>query len=350
MTLNARKWKWTAALLALAVCLNVAPGLHAADTEAADAEPVAAMLNPDEVLLKKVPNGIEELRLIETQVKALVKKVVPCVVAVQIGPGWGSGVIINEEGFVLTAGHVSGEPGKKVTFVFPDGKKAKGVSLGRNNRIDSGMFRITDDGPWPHCEMAKTGDLPPGTWCVSIGHPGGFDAERPYVVRLGRIIRANLNVIQSDCTLVGGDSGGPLFDMEGKVIGIHSRISGSTSANFHVPIDTYHDTWDRLAKGEDWGGRLGGPVQRKGAYLGVRYANHADGVLVTGVIHESPAHKAGIKPGDVIVRFNDETFKGGDQFYRLIGPLEPGTEVIIIVRRGDSEFSVKVTLADGRNP
>lgn len=302
----------------------------------------------DAALARPVPENIAELKLIEDQVRSLVPGAAAATVSVRIGEAWGSGVIVDPDGLVLTAAHVSGEPGARVEFFFADGKRAAGVSLGRNLRIDAGMMKITDPGPWPCRPTAPTGQLKPGAWCIAIGHPGGFDIKRPYVVRLGRIIRANVNVVQSDCTLVGGDSGGPLFDMHGRIIGIHSRISGSTAANFHVPIDTYRETWDRLAKSDDWGGQLGGQTRSQGAYLGVRGASHADGVVVTGVYHNSPARKAGLKPGDVIVKFNQESFNGWNQFARLIAPQKPGAEVILEVRREQSQFSLKVTLADGR--
>src|ERR1700758_5501580 len=117
--------------------------------------------------------------------------------------------------------------------------------------------------------MGKSTSLTKGQWVVSIGHPGGFRPNRTPVVRLGRVLEANANLIQTDCTLVGGDSGGPLFDMDGKVIGIHSRIGPAITANLHVPVNTYRDTWDDLANGET----LGGPVRpRTGqAYMGVRF-------------------------------------------------------------------------------
>src|SRR5205807_4246056 len=102
-------------------------------------------------------------------------------------------------------------------------------------------------------------------WCVVTGHPGGFRPGRSPVVRVGRILELNLTspraYLRTDCTLVGGDSGGPLFDMHGRVIGIHSRIGGSITANLHVPVDTYRETWDRLVKGERWGGGIGRPVR-----------------------------------------------------------------------------------------
>src|SRR5205807_1727365 len=95
-------------------------------------------------------------------------------------------------------------------------------------------------------------DLKKGQWVITVGHPGGFRPDRSPPVRLGRVIESTKSLVRTDCTIVGGDSGGPLFDMTGKVVGIHSRIGAPLSANIHVPVDTYRDTWDRLVKGEVW--------------------------------------------------------------------------------------------------
>jgi hypothetical protein len=106
--------------------------------------------------------------------------------------------------------------------------------------------------------MGKASDLKKGQWVIAVGHPGGFRTNRTPVVRVGRVLYANPFLIRTDCTLVGGDSGGPLFDMTGKVIGIHSRIGPmALTENIHVPIDTYRETRERLARGESFGGPLG---------------------------------------------------------------------------------------------
>src|SRR5207249_1980480 len=106
----------------------------------------------------------------------------------------------------------------------------------------------------------------------------------------------------TDCTLVGGDSGGPLFDMQGRLIGIHSRISNSITANIHVPVDTYRDTWDRLAKAEVWGAGIGGRASADAGYLGVECDDsNPKACKITRVITGSPAEKAGLKVGDIVV-------------------------------------------------
>src|SRR5262249_12626858 len=147
-----------------------------------------------------------------------------------------------------------GTAGRPVTIIMPDGKRLKGETLGANRGIDSGMVKITDKGEWPYLEMGKSESLKRGQWCIAVGHPGGFRPGRPPVVRVGRVQDATKSLIRPDCTLVGGDSGGPLFDLDGRVIGIHSRISGSIAANIHVPVDTYRETFERLVKAEVWGG------------------------------------------------------------------------------------------------
>ncbi|MGB0768630.1 MAG: S1C family serine protease, partial [Phycisphaeraceae bacterium] len=183
-----------------------------------------------------VPETVADLALLEEKVASVIDRCRDATVSVQSGGGSGSGVIISEDGYVLTAGHVAVQPGRPVTFIFPDGKRVRGESLGINVGIDAGLMKITDKGKWPHVEMGTMDGIEPGTWVVAMGHPGGFDIERSVVARLGRVYRVRSTVIQTDCTIIGGDSGGPLFDLDGRVIGIHSRISNSLRQNFHVPI------------------------------------------------------------------------------------------------------------------
>ncbi len=211
------------------------------------------------VLQKNIPPAtVEELRDMEKHVQEVLKKVMPAVVGVRVGPGQGSGVIINEDGTILTAGHVSGKPDQTAVVILTNGKQHKGKTLGRNGGIDSGMMKISDEGKYPFLEMGNSSDLKPGQWVIAIGHPGGFRPNRTPVVRVGRILVVNQSFIRTDCTLVGGDSGGPLFDMQGRVIGIHSRIGGfAITENIHVPVDAFRRDWAKLEKAVDMGGTLG---------------------------------------------------------------------------------------------
>ncbi|MBN2579520.1 MAG: trypsin-like peptidase domain-containing protein [Pirellulales bacterium] len=198
------------------------------------------------------PKNPAELGALEQQIKAVAAKATPAVVGVQIGNSRGSGVIVSRDGLVLTAGHVVGKSNQPVTFFFSDGKTAKGKTLGIFASADAGMMKITDPGKYPHVKLGHSAELQPGQWCLALGHPLGYQPGRPPVLRIGRILNVHPPMIQTDCPIVGGDSGGPLFDLSGRVIAINSRISASTAANFHVAIDVFRDTWDRLRKGDVW--------------------------------------------------------------------------------------------------
>ncbi len=199
------------------------------------------------VFTKPTPKTIADLKAIQRHVEGLVKKVSPAVVAVEVGFAGGSGVVISPDGFVLTAGHVCGHPGRPVVFTFADGKTVNGVTMGMDEESDTGLLKITDSGPWPYVPTGSLDGVHVGEWMLALGHPGGFDAKRSLVVRLGRVIQMAPGVVQTDCTISPGDSGGPLFDMYGRVVGIHSAISVSLADNFHVPITDFYDTWDELS-------------------------------------------------------------------------------------------------------
>jgi serine protease Do len=301
------------------------------------------------VFEKPAPENIEELKAIQQQLKKVLARVMPAVVGVQVGGSSGSGVIVTADGYVLTAGHVSGKPDQAVVLILPDGKRIKGKSLGNNKGVDSGMFKITDPAPeggWPHVDMGHSADLKKGQWCIAIGHPGGYKKGRSPVVRLGRVLDFNASSIRTDCTLVGGDSGGPLFDMEGRVIGIHSRIGGTLTFNIHVPVDTFRATWDRLAAGEAWSGRPDGggrpaPIE---PYLGLNFAPNGKDCRISEVIPNSPADKAGLKAQDLIKSIDGQAIGNADEFSAVLLKKKPGDEVTIVVSRDGEVKNFKVTL------
>ena len=166
--------------------------------------------------------------------------------------GEGSGVVVSEDGLILTVGHVIAKPGSELTVIFPDGRRAAAKALGANFSRDSGLAKITEPGKWPHVEMGHSDDIKPGTWCMALGHPGGIQQGRTPPIRLGRVLNSGKGArfLVTDATVISGDSGGPLFDLEGRVIGVHSNIGMNVNQNQHVPIDVYREQWNDLLAGK----------------------------------------------------------------------------------------------------
>jgi len=307
----------------------------------------AQEVEPTSVLDKPVPETIEELKEIESRVKKMLPKAMACTVGIQIGRSAGSGVIISEDGYILTAAHVSGPAGQKATIIFPDGKTVEAKTLGGNEGIDSGMIKIETVGKYPFAEMAVSKSIKRGKWCIATGHPGGYKEGRAPVVRVGRVIDASDRVIRTDCTLVGGDSGGPLFDFDGKVIGIHSRIGGSITSNLHVPVDTYRQTWDRLVSGERWGGAVSPPTRTNDAYYGFQLDPDEAAPTIKRIVAGSPVDTAGFEAGDVILKFNKRKYTDREELRAAILRKKPGDEVTFEVER-DGE-TLTLTVKVGKN-
>ena len=294
---------------------------------------------------KTVPTSLADLRSMEQHVKALAARVSPAVVAVEVGSGSGSGVVISADGLVLTAGHVSGAPGREVRFTFPDGKTARGKTLGANHDNDTGLMRITDRGPWPHAEMGDLQQVLVGDWALALGHPGGFDRSRSLVVRLGRIIRLDPDALQTDCIISPGDSGGPLFDMHGRVIGIHSAISSSVAENFHVAVTSFYEGWALLVKKPS----ENKPAERPQAYVGAKGADDPEGCRLTAVDEDGPAAKAGLKVGDLVVKVDGREVKLYASLLRWVADSGPGETLNLEVKRGDELLSLEVKLEASPN-
>lgn len=268
-------------------------------------------------------------------------------VGIRRGGSQGSGVIVSKDGYILTAAHVSGRPGGRVTIIMPDGSTKQGKVLGANLNVDAGMIKADDDGPWPHVEIGKSKPLADGQWCIALGHPGGFQAARPAPLRLGRILRNRAVAVDTDCMLISGDSGGPLFDLDGKLIGIHSRIGSTLMANAHVPVDAFTSAWDRMVKGEVWGGR---GLRRGSPFIGIQADTTAPEAKVLSVVPDSPAQSAGLQAGDIIIRFGDKEVSSFPELVRAVRSSEPGQQVKLVVVREDEEVTLDLTVGKYGQP
>ena len=301
------------------------------------------------VFRRPSPTSITDLRNIETRVKDVVSKVSPAVVSVLLGGNGGalisgSAVIISADGLVLTAAHVAEVPNRKVTFLFPDGRTANGLTLGTDHDVDAGLMRITDAGPWPFAPVGDLTDARLGDWVVALGHPGGFDPKRPVVARLGRLIIKTDRMLQTDCTLLSGDSGGPLFDASGRVIGIHSSISTNAEQNFHVPISAYVQDWPRLAAGENWGTRPANVVGGRGGGRGGPSATAtavSGGVRIDTVNPNGRAQRVQLQVGDIVVKFNGQPVTSAPEFLAAFAATEE--KLTVTIRRGEQQMDLEYT-------
>ena len=306
------------------------------------AVPIASSLTS--ILTKGgAPKTIGQLKLLEQQQRKVANAAKGCTVSVQIGPAQGCGVIITGTGYILTAAHVAMRPNKTAEITLSNGRKVTATTYGMNRFVDAGLIKINSGQnggkPWPHATLGTSDQLVPGMWCLATGHPGGYDGSRGPVARVGRILAVRDTSIVTDCALIGGDSGGPLFDLAGRLIAVHSRIGNDVSDNLHVQIDHYDASWDRLVRRKAWG-HLDGfkPV------IGVKAESPTGIARVKEVKPNSPAKKAGMQAGDVIEQFGDVVVADFPALIAAVADTMPGERVSVWVNRNGSRFRLTVEI------
>jgi serine protease Do len=286
-----------------------------------------------------VPRSTADLKAMQDRLTKLADKLAAVTVGVWLPNGMGSGVIISEDGYVMTAGHVVDRPGKEVTIMLPDGKKLKATTLGADYGMDSGLIKITEPGKWPFAPLGDSSKLKVGQWCIATGHPGGFEKDRSPPLRFGRILELSSKMVVTDCPLVGGDSGGPLFDTDGRVIGINSRIGNELYSNIHVPAAAFRETWGRLVKGDAWGGR-----RPNGPFIGVIADRSVSTATVGEVIEGGPADEAGLKSGDVIVSVGGTATPTFESLVEAVSKHDPGDRVKLELRRKGEKLELDLLI------
>lgn len=292
---------------------------------------------------------LAELRALEGKVQDVVEKALPATVSLfsEREGSSGSGVIVTREGIVLTAGHVV-EGMEEVTVVFPSGKQAKAEVLGANLSKDAAMVKLRGDGPWPFVEVGESRDLVVGDFVVSLGHAGGYDPLRTPPARFGRIVGLNpLGFIGTDCTLIGGDSGGPLFDTEGRLVGIHSSIGASLMANNHTGVSNFKSDWARLEKGDTWGRLTMNPLMNPDRpVIGFNVDSSVrGGVRLSEIFPDSPAEMAGLKRGDVVLTIDGKPVRSLRNLQGILAEREAGDEIELTYTRDGQERTRTLKLA-----
>ena len=314
----------------------------------AAAPPTASEIPVDQIFSGGIPRNVVELHAMQRRQQELAGQLRKYAVAVRIGPAQGSGVLVSNDGYVLTAAHVAGQPGRSVLAFLADGRSVRGRTLGLNRSMDAGLVKLdppndaSADFKWPHAKMGGSQEVRPGQWVMALGHPGGYDADRPAVVRIGRVLSVRDNHLKTDCKLVGGDSGGPLFDMHGNVVGIHSRIGNSLVNNMHAPVGAYQSAWDRLLAGEAWG-RLPGTRP----FIGVVGDPNSPRALIVRVVPGGAADQAGVQVDDVIVEFEGANVDDFSSLRRLVAAKDPDDRVVLKVERDGQTIELAIVIGTG---
>lgn len=295
------------------------------------------------------PKSVEDLRQIEQKIERVAKERMGATVALvsESTSASGSGVIHTPEGLILTAAHVI-QGAERVMVIFPNGRQEKGRVLGANYSKDVAMVQLEGKGPWPCAPMGRSRQLAVGEWVVALGHSAGYLASRTPPVRFGRVISKGPGAfLTTDCTLIGGDSGGALFDLEGNVVGIHSSIGVSLANNNHAGIDGMKEDWERLLAGDAWGELSLNPFANPempvlGIGMAMRYVR--PGVLIESVVPQSPAALAGLQVGDVIVAFESQPIRQGKELLQLLAKKQSGDEVTVDYLRSGKKERVSLKL------
>ncbi len=292
---------------------------------------------------------LSDLVKLEARVEAVADKVMPATVALisEETESSGSGVIANAAGLVLTAAHVV-QGTDEITVVFPNGEQEKGKVLGANFSKDIAMVQIQGKGPYPFVEVGDSKPLAAGDWVVALGHSAGFDAARTPPVRFGHVVsKGPGNFLTSDCTLIGGDSGGPLFNLDGKVVGINSSIGYSLKNNNHAGVDGFRADWKDLMAGKKWGRLSMDPFENpEMPVLGIQMGQRRDvkGVPVENFYDGSPAAAAGVRANDVIQSIDGETVRNREKLRAALAKRQPGDKVKLGILRDGVALTIPVTL------
>ena len=266
--------------------------------------------------------------------------------------GMGSGFILREDGIVLTNAHVV-DGADEVTVKLIDKREFKAKVLGQDKMSDVAVLKIDAKG-LPTLKIGNSANTRVGEWVLAIGSPFGFEnsATAGIVSAVSRSLPDDNYVpfIQTDVAVNPGNSGGPLFNMAGEVIGINSQIysrsGGYQGLSFAIPIEVVMNVEEQIVKhGKVQRGRLGITIQQLDQSLADSFGmKKPGGALVSAVENDSPAARAGIEPGDVIVSVNGKEVKASNELPPLVANIQPGNSAKLQVWRKGSlrDIDVKV--------
>ena len=272
--------------------------------------------------------------------------------------GLGSGVIVSPEGYILTNNHVV-EAADDIEVALQDGRKFKAKVAGADPDSDLAVLRINAGAKLPAVTLAAPESIRVGDWVLAIGNPFGVGqtVTSGIVSALGRShlgINTFENFIQTDAAINPGNSGGALVDVRGDLIGINTAIysqsGGSMGIGFAIPISLAKSVMDQIIRtGSVTRGWVGIEVQEITPELAESFKlTDTQGALIAGVMRGSPADKAGIRPGDILLAVAGKAVGNAQAMLELIAAQTPGTQVPLKLRRNGKEGEVSVGI--GKRP
>jgi serine protease Do len=259
--------------------------------------------------------------------------------------GAGSGFIIDPSGLIVTNNHVVGHA-DKIVVSMTDGKQYPAQVIGSDELTDVALIKVSAPGPLPYVSWGDSRQVEVGDWVLAAGNPFGLGGSvtAGIISARGRDLGAGPfdNFLQLDAPINPGNSGGPIFSMDGQVIAISTAIvspsGGSVGIGFATPSELLTPIVNQL--------RGGGHIER--GWLGVSVEDSNDGVTVAGLERSSPAARAGIRQGDMILAVNGEHIEGSRGLIRMVAAVPPGKDVNLSIRRQGRDIDVSVTV--GRRP
>jgi serine protease Do len=271
----------------------------------------------------------------------------------------GSGFIISHDGYILTNNHVV-DHADKVTVRLQDRRTLTAKVIGTDPTYDIALLKVDAGGDLPAVELGDSRSLKPGQWVLAIGSPFGFD----YTVTQGIVSAVGRNLgqrdqpytsfIQTDVPINRGNSGGPLFDLQGRVVGVNSQIYSNTGdylgVSFSIPIDVAMSAVQQLkSKGYVSRGMLGVTMQPVNDDIIKAFKlDNGAGAAVVDVSPDSGAAKAGIQPGDIILSYNGQPLQQASDLPPLVGMTKPGSKVPVEILRNGKKQTLDVTISEAK--
>lgn len=274
------------------------------------------------------------------------------------GNAIGSGFIIEPNGYILTNAHVV-RGASEITVGLSDRRELRAELIGADARTDVALLKVEATG-LPVVKIGNSDELKVGQWVLAIGRPFGFEhtATQGIVSGLSRSLPDDGYVpfIQTDVAVNPGNSGGPLFDLDGNVVGINSQIysrtGGYMGVSFAIPVNLAVQVAEQLREsGQVSRGYLGINVQNLDQNLADAFGlDRPRGALVAGMVPNGPADRAGIHAGDVILEFDGHSIRDSGSLPPMVGSTPAGTEVTVKVLRSGDETLLRVTLGELDQP